>query len=277
MNLSPNFCTKCGNPKNQGEKVCRFCGEPFEDTRNPIFDDDQDEITESQSNPLLEYSTKENTQYDDNQNSIKDNQHNENSLADSVSPNDNTFVEKQQKQNEYHSENSQDYSYFKIPKKWFFVTIITLLTSALIVVAIYLIKTSNSPSETVKQAFEALKNHDADTFCNHMNLSNDTKPYVKEICKKTINYIGDDFKEIEIINETKEENKAVVKMMLVYSNGDKKSLDLHLSKIQDEWKIEPLGDWGLGLDSLFEFGKQFGIGNSGSLEKDIFNIINGLF
>ena len=120
MNLSPNFCTKCGNPKNPGEKVCRFCGETFEDTRNPIFDDGQDDITESQSNPLSEFRTKENKQCVDNQSSLNDNQRNEDESTDSVSSNDNTFVEKQQKQNEYHSENPQDHSYFKIPKKCFF-------------------------------------------------------------------------------------------------------------------------------------------------------------
>lgn len=277
MNLSPNFCTKCGNPKNPGEKVCRFCGEPFGDINNPLFNDCQSSVEDSPENPLFEDNTLDDIQCVDNRDSLNDSQHDEGNSADCVSSNDNTFMEEQLNHKEYSSAKTQGQPYFKIPKKWFYITIISLLVSALIIGVVYLLKTSNSPSKIVKQAFEALKKNDVDSFCDFMNLSKDTKPYVKEISKKTLNFIGDDFDEIEFLDETVEDNKAVVNTMLVYKNGDRKHLDLHLTKIQDEWKIEPLGDFGFGLDSLFEFGRQFGVGNSGSLKEDIFNIINGLF
>jgi uncharacterized membrane protein YvbJ len=277
MNLSPNFCTKCGNPKNPGEKVCRFCGEPFGDTNNPLSDDCQSSVEESQENPLFEDNTLDNIPCVDKFDLSNEGKHDEGNSAGCVSSNDNTFVEEQHNHKEYCSTKTQDQPCFKVPKKWLYITIISLLVSALIIGVVYLFKMSNSPSKIVRQAFEALKNNDVDSFCDFMNLSKDTKPYFKEISKKTMNFIGDDFDEMEILDEAVEDNKAVVKTMLVYKNGDRKHMELHLTKIQDEWKIEPLGDFGFGLDSLFEFGKQFGVGNSGSLKEDIFNIINDLF
>ena len=38
MNIPIVFCMKCGNPRNSGEKICRFCGEPFPEAKNPLED-----------------------------------------------------------------------------------------------------------------------------------------------------------------------------------------------------------------------------------------------
>ena len=63
MNIPLNFCQRCGNPRNPGEKICRFCGEPFPENKVKLDMLDQEtdghdsaaapaneEVTEIQSN-----------------------------------------------------------------------------------------------------------------------------------------------------------------------------------------------------------------------------------
>ena len=126
-------------------------------------------------------------------------------------------------------------------------------------------------------AFEALKKNDSEAFCAEFNLSSTTQPYVRDMAKKMMSFLGGNFKDMEIVDEQTEGMKAVVRVNIIFDDNKTEQMDLHLVKINDQWKIEPLGDLDFGLDSLFELGKKFGFGSGGSLQDDIGNILNNLF
>ena len=167
-------------------------------------------------------------------------------------------------------------SYIKIPKKGLWISLAALLVIG-IGVTLFIMFHRSSPAATVERAFEALKKNDSEAFCAEFNLSSTTQPYVRDMAKKMMSFLGGNFKDIEIVNEQTEDMKAVVTVNIIFDDNKTEQMDLHLVKIDDQWKIEPLGDLDFGLDSLFELGKKFGFGSGGSLQDDIGNILNNLF
>ncbi len=298
MNIPLNFCAKCGNPRNPGERICRFCGEPFPENKpNPDFFDDNpvndaDENTDvadtshtdqddsasvqdtSNDNEAVDQNNEETTSY----NIAETEKAEEPASASLTEEAETTKLDPSPSADSSSLDKKPESSYLKIPKKGLWVSIAVLLTIALAAgITLLILSNRNSPSKVVKQAFEALKKNDSEAFCEQFNLSNTTKPYVKDMAKKMMSFLGDGFKDIEILEETVEEQKAIVKVNLIFDDGKKEQMDFHLVKMDDEWKIEPLGDFGFGLDSIFELGKKFGFGPGGTLQDDIGDILNNLF
>lgn len=296
MNIPLNFCAKCGNPRNPGERICRFCGEPFPENKpNPdFFNDDagddsvsedihENEVVDDSKNDThvqmeLPQVSDDETQQQEDETSYKNHDTAQDGSAENVGANTDSEKTEVVSDNSSTASQKKDPSYVRIPKKGLWISLAVILAIAIGVgITLFILSHRNSPSAVVKQAFEALKKNDSEAFCEHFNLSNTTKPYVKDLAKKTMSFFGDDFRDVEIIEENVDDLKAVVKVNIIFDDNKKEQMDLHLVKIDDQWKIEPLGDFDFGLDSIFEMGKKFGFGQGGSLKDDIDDLLNSLF
>ena len=311
MNIPLNFCQRCGNPRNPGEKICRFCGEPFPENKVKLDMLDQEtdnhdsatttaneneEVTEIQSNTgTADLETQADTApgtkpADQNEDATIYSQEGndseshpksagpEESTEQTAKPADPAGIPAPDEANSPAAPPASKSSYIKIPKKGLWITLAVLLAIAVGVgITLYVLSHRNSPSATVERAFEALKKNDSEAFCAEFNLSSTTQPYVRDMAKKMMSFLGGNFKDIEIVDEQTEDMKAVVTVNIIFDDNKTEQMDLHLVKIDDQWKIEPLGDLDFGLDSLFELGKKFGFGSGSSLQDDIGNILNNLF
>lgn len=309
MNIPLNFCQKCGNPRNPGEKICRFCGEPFPESK-PNLDilegekDDIDSVTSHVNEEVTGIENVAETSADETQSDVTVGGSPSEPIseatiysdADSVStshptssspeekpeqtvtPADASVTVPQSEDSSPTAPSASQKSYIKIPKKALWISLASILAITIGVgIMLYIMSHRNSPSATVERAFEALKKNDSEAFCAEFNLSNTTQPYVRDMAKKMMSFLSGNFKEIEIVEENVDDQKAVVTVDIIFDDNKTEQMDLHLVKIDDQWKIEPLGDMDFGLDSLFELGRKFGFGSGGSLQDDIGNILNNLF
>lgn len=305
MNIPLNFCAKCGNPRNPGEKICRFCGEPFPENKPnlDIFGPEQD-ANDSDSTVMSDDKNNNEPELDAAETTTPaDSGKNEASASPDGDPTvyshaDNETEPAQQdcltddseEQTSVDSSTSSGVavpsgapsssksSYIKVPKKGLWITLGVLLAIAIGVgITLFVLSRRNSPSATVEKAFEALKKNDSEGFCDQFNLSNTTQPYARDVVRKMMSFLSGNFKDIEILDEKVEDQKAVVTVNIIFDDNKTEEMELHLVKIDDQWKIEPLGDMDFGLDSLFELGKKFGFGSGGSLKDDIDDIFNNLF
>lgn len=290
MNIPLNFCAKCGNPKNPGERVCRFCGEPFpEASAKDIFQDEPSEETAVDAASADAVAVQPGQTAEDKPTdgviSLGENQpagsESEVTIPAQTAPhvNEETAEQTMVPQADAPQPGSPaQATVAKKSRKGLWIALIAVLVVALAVgVVLFVNAHRNSPSATVTTALEAIQHNDSEAFCETLNLSNETRHYIKDMSRKVMSVMGNDFKGFEILDEKVDGQKATVKVRMTHDNGKTDTMDLHLVKIDDAWKIEPLGDFGFGLDSLFELGKQFGIGGGSSLQDDLEELLNGLF
>ena len=277
MNIPIVFCMKCGNPRNSGEKICRFCGEPFPEAKNPLEDFSGKEILDNNENNFdsAEIPQSDNTTMADNE---------EVEGGCDMRDNGNQDVMTQEPIGENVADGKDavtalnDHVNIRISKK-VLIAVCASVAGILLLFGIYLVCRqlwNNSPSDVVEEAYECIKKSDYDSFTEYLDLSNKNKSFVKEFAPKVAGAFGvdEDFDNIDVLDERIEDDTAVVKVRLNKKSGGTDELDVHLIKIDDKWKIKPLGDFDPG--SLFNWGNMFGIGG-GTSDEDAFDFFNKLF
>lgn len=297
MNIPIVFCMKCGNPRNSGEKICRFCGEPFPEAKNPLEDFSGQEDGSLAS--VNDTDVKINQQYinpENNESNIDsfDNTHSDNTtMADNeeveggcdMRDNGNQDVMTQETIGENVADGKDvvtalnDHVNIRISKK-VLIAVCASVAGVLLIFGIYLVCRqfwNNSPSNVVEEAYECIKNSDYDSFVEYLDLSNKNKSFVKEFAPKVAGAFGvdEDFDNIDVLDERIEDDTAVVKVRLYKKSGSTDELDVHLIKIDEKWKIKPLGDFDPG--SMFNWGNMFGIGGDDTSDEDAFDFFNKLF
>ncbi len=304
--MSLTFCINCGNPRNPGEKICRFCGNVFEEPKY-ILSHNNDDILNDNENPdnnsPVEIINDANmVAVDDDENILQNDSHDEYSDIDccikaelTELPDDNSLKDNSNVDfNTYNiddssdSPNSQDFQtqkntsdkYYNISKKRFWVigSILLAIIISIIAVFLYLYLQKDTPSDVVNKAFNCLKENKYDEFCNYLDLSKKSKRLMNELCPKVMKLYGDDIDHIEIVSEnTNEDNTSEVIVSLLFKDGTTKQSEVSLVKIKDEWKIKPFGDFDFGLDSLMGIGNLFGFDDDTTFKDNIIDIIGNIF
>lgn len=296
MNIPIVFCMKCGNPRNSGEKICRFCGEPFPEAKNPLeeFSGQEDgslasvndtdvKINQQNINPE---NNESNMDSFDNTHSDKSTMLDNEEVEGGCDMSDNGYqdVMTQETIGENVADGKDavtalnDHVNIRISKK-VLIAVCASVAGVLLICGIFLVCRQlwkNSPSDVVEEAYECIKNSDYDSFTEYLDLSNKNKSFVKEFAPKVAGAFGvdEDFDNIDVLDERIEDDTAVVKVRLNKKSGGTDEQDVHLIKIDDKWKIKPLGDFDPG--SLFNWGNMFGIGG-GTSDEDVFDFFNKLF
>ena len=297
MNIPIVFCMKCGNPRNSGEKICRFCGEPFPEAKNPLEDfSGQEDGSLASVNDADVMINQQDIILDNNENnfdSAEIPQSDNTTMADNeeveggcdMRDNGNQDVMTQETIGENVADGKDtvtalnDHVNIRISKK-VLIAVCASVAGVLLICGIYLVCRqlwNNSPSDVVEEAYECIKKSDYDSFTEYLDLSNKNKSFVKEFAPKVAGAFGvdEDFDNIDVLNERIEDDTAVVKVRLNKKSGGTDELDVHLIKIDDKWKIKPLGDFDPG--SLFNWGNMFGIGGDDTSDEDAFDFFNKLF
>lgn len=269
MNIPLNFCTKCGNPKNAGERVCRFCGHPFyEDTDNNFNvdgnpEDDISDMTQVDDSKIKEQTVASTKPQDDNQTEFvnPDDCQVDEVTNPSVSHEDNLIIEQQPATKEY----------VKIPKKPIKYVAIALIAIIIAAAAFFIFNQvkEDSPEKIVKQAFTELKHNNYDEFCSYLDISQKSKTVINKVLPIVMKFYGDNIKDVEIVNQEIDDDKAKVNLKLIFIDKNTQDLALDLVKIDGNWKIKPIGDIDAGLDMLLGIGSMFGL--------DIDNIGENIF
>ena len=275
MNVPLNFCAKCGNPRNQGETFCRFCGEPFPVKKYDINEEITSEQVDSQDETISTDfdSLHSEKQMDETNVAFENNDSNFSSDNHSADVNINESGNKETNQDISSLHNS----YIKIPKKALFITLAVVLGAALFLGAFLFFKSSsNAPSKIVIQAFDDIKKKDSESFCNKLNISESTNEYIQELSKFAMMFLSDNIKGLDILEETVNDDKATVKINVNFVGGKQEEFNIHLVKENDVWKIDPLGDINLNLDTILGLCQRFGLSDGGSID-DVFNFLRDFF
>ena len=282
MNIPINFCTKCGNPKNAGERVCRFCGQPFYDDYKSLTleDDDIDDKSED-------------TQMDDNQEVHQEKEMNQSEtlLEEDCQSNidssdelttqqqpENVHINVEQDNNGPEKINEHKPNYWKIPKKMGKYIIIVAVAAVIACAALFLININkeDSPEIIVKKAFNELKYNNYDEFSSYLDVSEKSRALINKLLPLLMKFYGENIKDVEVVNQEINDDKAKVNIKLIFNNQEAQDISLDLVKIDGNWKIKPIGDVGAGLDMLLGIGDMFGF-DINDIGENIFDIFGHLF
>lgn len=313
MNMPINICLKCGNPRNIGERICRFCGEAFPDApSSPLAENNEVEVINDDMTKVNRVnvnnendSSQDNTMFHSGETTVPQDEIAVNDEMQTELPTSNNLVvdsvnaaEVDESDNPVQSTNKEEEKeripicpygldkkndgkkYYRISKKALWIWLSVLLLVGLCVGGFFIYKhlKGDSPSDVVTRAFDCLKEKDYDGFCSYMDLSNKSKALMNDLCPKVMKWYGDDIDHIEAKSEKiNEDDTAEVGVTLYFKDGKNKDVDISLVKIKDKWKIKPFGDFDVGMDSLLGIGSLFGFDTENSLTENILNIFGKFF